>query len=242
MGFHQPRAHDHERVGAAAAPALPLVERQLADVRDEVGFPHPAAVQLGLGVEVVGLTLVAVVEVVVVVEDEVLGVPLPKKLGQVGDREPARRLRQAGVEELVPGVGGGYEVAARTPLEGLLLAALAPHRAGAVAGHHVDGFGVHVPQRRSVASGRQLDDVLVAAVVAVEVAQGTSDAVALARPRAHLHRLHVLDVDPAHERHALAVAPVGVGVHARERGLFLRVQGGGGYGHGGTSFFDFAEG
>ena len=82
VGLHHAGAHDHEGVGAAAAAALPLIEGQLLDVRDEVGLPDAALPQLGLGAKVLGLAGVAVTELVGVIEDEVLAAHTRRSSGR----------------------------------------------------------------------------------------------------------------------------------------------------------------
>ena len=73
-----------------SAAALPLVERQLLDVGNKVGFPNSTAVKLRLGGKVVRLPGISVVEVVRIVEDKVLAGPLTQQLRQVGHGKPAR--------------------------------------------------------------------------------------------------------------------------------------------------------
>jgi hypothetical protein len=88
----------------------------------------------------------------------------------------------------------------------------------------VDRFGIHVPKRRSETPRRQFDDMLVGLVVAVEVAQGSFDAVAFARPGANFHCSHVLNEYATHERSALPAAPLLIHIHAHERGLLFRIE------------------
>src|SRR5262245_51711447 len=90
VGLHHTGAHDHESVSTAPSAALPLVERQLLDVGNKVGFPNSTAVKLRLGSKVVRLPGISVVEVVRIVEDKVLAGPLTQQLRQVGHRKPAR--------------------------------------------------------------------------------------------------------------------------------------------------------
>src|SRR4029453_8178268 len=106
-----------------------------------------------------------------------------------------------------PRVGWQYEVTAGSPLESLLCSLIAPDRGRSVTGDDVDRLGIEMAQRRRGAARRQLDDMLVAFVIAVQITERALDAVALTRPRPNLHRLHVFNVDPADQRRALALAP-----------------------------------
>src|SRR5207249_7951187 len=101
---------------------------------------------------------------------------------------------------------GQDEEAALAPLEGLFTALVVPDAAGAAAAQDVDGLVVHVVLGDGGAPGRDLDDVLVLAVVTVHVAESALDA--LARPGADLDGLHVLDVNAANQRHPLFLAPL----------------------------------
>src|SRR5437667_3039935 len=224
MGLHHAGAHDHERVRTTASSAFPFVERELFNIRVKVGLPDPAAVKLSLGAEIVRLTGVAVLEVVGVIEDEILAGPLPQQLRKIGHGKPARRLRQAGVEKLMPRVGGQHEVTAGAPFKSLFRMLVAPDGSGAMSRDDVESFRIHVSQGRGVAARRELDDVFVGLVISVQVAQSPLDAIALARPGAQLDRFHLLDVYASHQRHALSLAPVFIRVDSYKSRLFFRIE------------------
>ena len=87
--------------GAAAAAAFPFVERQFFDVGNEIGFPYPSLVKLGLGGEIVRSARIAIGEIVGIVKNKIFARPLAQQLRQIGDGKPARRARQAGVKKLM---------------------------------------------------------------------------------------------------------------------------------------------
>src|SRR5512139_347344 len=90
-------------------------------------------------------------------------------------------------------------------------------------------------QRRRGTAWRQLNDMLVALIVAVEIAERALDAVALARPRPDFDRLHVLDVHATDQRRAFALTPFLVQIETSECRLFFRIQAGAGCAHGDAS-------
>src|SRR6185312_216770 len=104
----------------------------------------------------------------------------------------------------MPCVGRQYEVTSRAPFECLLSARIAPHRRGAMTADDVNRFGVEMTQRSRRAARRELNDMLVGFIVAVEIAKRALDAIPLARPRSDFHRLHVFDIHAADKRRALA--------------------------------------
>src|SRR2546422_4064460 len=223
MRLHHAGAHHHKCVGAAATAALPFVERQFLDVGNEIGFPYPSLVKLGFSREIVSAAGVTVGEIVGVVEDEIFAGPLPQELRQVGDGKPPRRTRQAGVEELMPSVGWQYEVTAGSPLESLLCSRVAPDRGRSATGDNVDRLGVEMSQRRRGAPGWQLDDMLVAFIVSIQIREGAFDAVALAWPQSNFNRLHVFDVDTADQRRALTLAPLLIHIDTYDSRLLFRI-------------------
>jgi hypothetical protein len=78
-------------------------------------------------------------------------------------------------------------------------------------------------QRRGGTAGRQLDDMLVAFVVAVQIAERALDAIALARPRPNLYGLHVFDVHSSDEWRALTLAPLLIHIDTYNGRLLFRI-------------------
>src|SRR6266496_1115976 len=123
----------------------------------------------------------------------------------------------------MPRVGWQHEVTAGSPLESLLCSRVAPDRGRSVPRDDVDRLGVEMSQRRRGAPGWQLDDMLVAFIVSVQIRERALDAVALARPRPNLHCFHVFDVHTADQWRALALAPLLIHIDTYDSRLLVRI-------------------
>src|SRR5262245_26884224 len=97
----------------------------------------------------------------------------------------------------------------------------------------IDSLCVHMALRCRVTARRQLDDMLIRFVVAIEVAKRAFDAVAFAWPGTDFDGLHVLNVNAADQRGTLALAPLLIHVEPGERRLLFRIEiiAIGGHGH-----------
>jgi len=80
-----------------------------------------------------------------------------------------------------------------------------------------------MPQGRRGASRWELNEVLVALVVSVQIAKRAVDSIALARPGTHLHRFHVFDVYAANEWDALPPTPLFIRIQSHEGGLLFGI-------------------
>src|SRR6266498_4860348 len=142
----------------AALAALTVVRK--ADgirVWDEVGGHEEAARDFAFAAEVAfGGRVEAVEERIVIIENKIHIVEQVHHETAIGHGEISRRLAAAGVEMLIVSVDGNSEQAARSPLEGVLLAVLLPHRSRAIAFGHVDHFFIEMFLRFGLALWRNL--------------------------------------------------------------------------------------
>src|SRR5262245_10398253 len=124
----------------------------------------------------------------------------------------------------MPSVGRQDKVAAGAPLKSLLCSIVPPNRGVAVSGDDIGCLGVHMPQRRGRSSGGELDDVLIAFVVSVQVAKRAVDSIAFARPGTHFHGFHILYVYAANPWDTFSLAPLFVHIDAHEGRLFFGIS------------------
>src|SRR5919108_3345086 len=133
MGAHGLLGEIELHIRAALAALAVIRKADRVRVRDEVGgheepprdFAFAAEVSFGARVE-------AIEERIVVVENKIHVVEQVHHETAIGHREITRRLAAASVEMLVVSVDGNGEQAARSPLEGMLLAVLLPNGSGAI--------------------------------------------------------------------------------------------------------------
>src|SRR5262245_11662389 len=143
------------------------VERQLHTVRvwNNIAIIARSAVarifaELGMSLEIICTAVVAIPELVRVVEQRVL-TPVHVEDRRRGGHAKEQGRTGCGVDDPVPGVQRWREEAARLPLEGLFLVSLiaAPDLRRAASLDHVENFLVHVLFRSNGACAGHLDYV-----------------------------------------------------------------------------------
>src|SRR5438128_911802 len=131
----------------------------------------------------------------------------------VGDRQEARRPHTTEVEMLEVSIEGDGEQTARLPPERPLLSLGVPHRRGAPPFDYVDHLFEKVTLGVQATAWRDLTHVGVvgaAGTLQIDVRAAT----ALARPRADLHCLQILDRETPDNRNAFAFEELRVTVDA----------------------------
>ena len=186
-GVRQGEAHDAHALALHGE----VVQRELVDVRDEVGLPATGG-QPRVGAEVVVLVAEAVLEHERVAEEEILVVEHVEQARTGGGGHQPHRLRPGDVEVLVGSVQRDGKGGPGAPLEGLARHPFLPHRCRPLAVGHVDDGLEQVPLRQGLLTRRDLAHVGVGVLLVghVEVAPMRAHA----RPGLQLHLHDVSDM------------------------------------------------
>jgi len=150
----------HIRAALAALTVIRKADRLC--VRDEIGRHEKTTRNFAFAAEVTFRGRVeAVEERIVIVKNKINVVEQVHHETAIRHSEITRRLAATRIEMLVVRVDGNSEQTAWSPLEGLFLAILLPHRSGAIAFGHVDHLFIEMFLRFGLALRRNLADIAV---------------------------------------------------------------------------------